>query len=444
MQDRGESSGERQVLEADTLPPTPRPLPPFEEDPARDFVGREIAGRYRIERLLARGAMGHVYAGVQLPFGRGVAVKVLHPREEDDEEQRFAKRFRREAAIAAQLAHPNIVTIFDYGETEAGELFIAMEHVAGRSLLELLREEGPLPARRALGIGLQVARALRKAHGAGVMHRDLKPANLMVLTDRDGVDFVKILDFGLVKLFASEEEAGDDDEDSGISDAFSDDQLTSAGAMLGTPGYMAPEQAVGDEVDGRTDIYALGVLLFEMITGRLPFDAGSVVELVTQQVMRPVPTMRSVAPEADCPPEIEELVARCLQKHKSARFGTADELLAAMKGVWRLVTDESFGTEAGFALPLAMSPPRRAEGEAPGSGAASRGGGERLQVLRGVAARTSAPSLAPAPAAPPEVVPIPVDVAPRPAGLWLAGAALALVLIAGLVVIAGSLRVEAP
>lgn len=285
--------------------------------------------------------MGQIYRAKQLPGSREVAIKVLSS-DVDGDAERFRKRFIREAAVVAQLAHPNIVAVYDYGETADGDVFMAMEHVQGAPLSEVMRTIGPLPVPRALAIAIQVARALRKAHEKGVVHRDLKPANIMVRPDEDGFDFVKVLDFGLLKLFAPDH--------SEVDGAFTDEALTAAGALMGTPGYMAPEQAVGEAIDARADIYALGVTMFQMLTGRLPFEDEGLVELVTAQVLKPVPLMKDVAPEITVSEQLEQIVRRCLDRHRNLRYQTIDELLVALKGVWRLETDESYGTET-FSVP---------------------------------------------------------------------------------------------
>jgi len=199
-----------------------------------------LAGKYRLEKSLARGGMGWVFLATQLPLGRQVAVKVLTPGQHDAQ---FRQRFLLEASTCAKLQHPNIVTIHDYGESERGDLFMAMEYLNGSSLSYLLARTGSLPVDRVLRIALQVTRALRVAHKAGVVHRDLKPANIMLLNhDDDTRDFVKVVDFGLAKLFQDKSDGGID--------------LTKAGTMLGSPRYMAPEQIRNDEVDPRTDILA--------------------------------------------------------------------------------------------------------------------------------------------------------------------------------------------
>lgn len=302
------------------------------------LVGKVLAGRYRIDSVLAGGATGHVYKATQVAFDRPVAIKVLYCEQDDQASHRFRRRFEREAAIAAQLAHPNIVTILDFGETDEGDVFIAMEFLEGMPLYMALQEQGRFSTQRALNIALQVTRALRRAHGMGVVHRDLKPANIMVRPDGDGLDMVTVLDFGLVKVFDADTEAG--------LDGIEEENLTSAGALMGTPGYMAPEQAVGDQVDGRADLYAVGIILTQMLTGRLPFEGTSIVELITAQVMQPVPFVRELEPEVEISDELEATVHRCLNKDREERPASAQELLQELKDAWWQETEHSFGTEA--------------------------------------------------------------------------------------------------
>jgi serine/threonine-protein kinase len=315
-----------------------RPSAPSASETTARFFGQIIGDRYRIERLIARGGMGHVYGGTELDVDRPVAVKILAvgDRGRDD---RFRRRFHREASIASRLQHPNVVTIYDYGETGTGDLFIAMERVPGRNLGEVLEDEKRLPVIRALNIAIQIARGLRKAHREGAVHRDLKPDNIMVQPDEDGLDFVKILDFGLVKLFVPEMAESEDEELQPI---------THVGTMMGTPAYMAPEQAVGEAVDGRADIYALGAMLFEMIAGRVPFQAPGVVELVNMHLVKPPPRLTELVA---CPIDVTMIVDRCLRKSPLDRYQTVDELLAHLKAAWRLLTDESFGTDPTFVIP---------------------------------------------------------------------------------------------
>ncbi len=237
--------------------------------------------------------------------------------------------------------------IYDYGELRTGDLFMAMERVAGRNLARVLEEETRLLPQRALGIAIQIARALRKAHREGVVHRDLKPDNVMVQPDEDGLDFVKVLDFGLVKVF--------DPEASDLYPPQSD--ITHAGSMMGTPAYMAPEQAVGEAVDGRADMYALGVIMFQMIAGRVPFYSSNLMTLINMHLLQPAPSLTQFLPS--CPPEISELVDRCLKKDPDERYRTMDELLAQLKLAWRVLTDESFGTDPTLAI-TSLTDPRLA------------------------------------------------------------------------------------
>ena len=216
-------------------------------------MGETVSGRFLIKRLLGEGGMGKVYLAEQLPMGRKVALKVLRPDLSSDEAA--VKRFFREALAVSRLQHPNTVTLFDYGESEKGDLFIAMEYLEGMSLKDLLAVTPKPSANRVLGIIAQVALSLAEAHRKEIVHRDLKPDNI-ILSDIDGQpDFVKVIDFGIAHLTA----------------ASGDSRITQAGFVCGTPEYMSPEQARGDSLDGRSDLYSLGIIFFEMLEGYLPF-----------------------------------------------------------------------------------------------------------------------------------------------------------------------------
>ena len=217
------------------------------------LIGRAINDRFRITGLIARGGMGKVYRAEQTPLGRLCAVKVLNPNYTGDHDPEFHKRFFLEASIASKLTHPNTVTIFDYGKTDDDIYYMAMELLEGTTLHRAIRESAPFPEDRVAHIGRQICRALREAHSHGVIHRDLKPANIFLVSHGDETDFVKVLDFGLVKNVS--ESRGED--------------LTQTGLFMGSPKYMAPEQIQGDRVDARTDIYSLGIIMYEMLTWRV-------------------------------------------------------------------------------------------------------------------------------------------------------------------------------
>ena len=245
-----------------TPPPVTRPIL---DDPR---IGTVLLDRVRIDRPIARGGMSIVYYGEQVRMKRPCAIKVLSPRRGVDHAD-FARRFQLEASVAARLTHPNTVTIFDYGETDDGTCFIAMEYLQGRSLAEEVKRVGALSPDRAIHIGRQVCRALREAHALGVVHRDLKPGNVLLVRQDDDDDFVKVLDFGLVKDIRRP--GGEVDDRMEI------------GQLVGSPRYMAPEQVRGRPVDARADVYALGATIYTMLTGRPPFDRRT--ELATMMAL---------------------------------------------------------------------------------------------------------------------------------------------------------------
>jgi serine/threonine-protein kinase len=274
-----------------------------------------INERFKILSLIARGGMGKVYKAEQAPLGRICALKVLNPNYNGEHDPEFHKRFFLEASTSSKLRHPNTVTIFDYGSTDDGIYYMAMELLEGRTLHRVLRESGPLEVGRALRIIRQVCRSLREAHTMGVIHRDLKPANIFIVRTEDDEDFVKVLDFGLVKQL---------DEGGG-------DHLTQTGLFMGSPKYMAPEQIRGEKVSPATDVYALGVVLFEMLTGKVPFDKGNSVNTLMAHVSEPVPSMQQVNPAVNVPPAVAEFTYRCLAKRADERFATMDAVLDGLK-----------------------------------------------------------------------------------------------------------------
>ncbi|MCA9585662.1 MAG: serine/threonine protein kinase [Myxococcales bacterium] len=280
------------------------------------LIGRVIADRFRLTGLIARGGMGKVYRAEQSPLGRICAVKVLNPNYNGEADPEFHRRFYREASTAAKITHPNSVTIFDYGQTDDDIYYMAMEYLEGLTLHQAIRQSTTLPEERVARIARQICRALREAHALGVIHRDLKPANIfLVQNDDDDRDFVKVLDFGLVKHVSERPE----------------DQLTQTGLFMGSPKYMAPEQIQGGHVDPRTDIYSLGIIMYEMLTGKVPFERPTSVNILMAHVGEPPPPMREVNPNLVCTPVFEDLVMRCIAKDPSERFSSMDEVLAAIK-----------------------------------------------------------------------------------------------------------------
>jgi len=279
------------------------------------LIGRVIAERFRVVSLIARGGMGKVYKAEQLPLGRACAVKVLNPNYNGDADPEFHRRFFREASITSQITHPNSVTIFDYGKTDDDIYYMAMELLDGQTLHHALREAGTMHEDRVGRIAQQICRALREAHTHDVIHRDLKPANIFLSKHGDDEDYVKVLDFGLVKHLSERPE----------------EQLTQTGLFMGSPKYMAPEQIQGGHVDARTDVYSLGIMMYEMLAGKVPFERPTSVNILMAHVGEPPPPMREVNPNLVCSPNFEDLVMRCIAKDPAERYASMDEVLQAIK-----------------------------------------------------------------------------------------------------------------
>jgi serine/threonine protein kinase len=265
--------------------PIGAPNPRDESDP---LLGAVINGKFRIVGVVAAGGMGKIYRAEQLPLGRPVAIKVLHARyTRSEQDPAFQKRFFLEASILSKLQHPNIVTVFDYGRIEEAEeeaYFMAMEYLPGETLHRRLKAHGPLSTGDALALARQIARGLREAHRHGVVHRDLKPSNVMLVPEDDGAENLKILDFGLVKVLADDSE-----------------ELTKEGSFLGSPRYMSPEQIAHGRVDLRTDVYSLGVILYQCLTGSYALRGGdNSVHILMAHLQMPVPSLREKKPLGVC------------------------------------------------------------------------------------------------------------------------------------------------
>ena len=262
-----------------------------------------LHGRYRIETKIAAGGMGSVFSGVDERLERRVAVKVL--REDLAHDPKFVERFRREARSVAALAHPNIATVFDYGE-EDGRHFIVMELAEGRDLARVLREEGPFSPDRAVRIAEQICDALGHAHAAGVVHRDIKPANVIVGEQ----DLVKVTDFGIAR-------------------AAGDASLTATGSLLGSAQYISPEQADGQPAGAASDLYAVGIVVYEMLTSAVPFTGDSPVSIAMRHLTGSVPAPSTLNPEV--PPELDRVVARATARAPEERWPTAAAMAGALQ-----------------------------------------------------------------------------------------------------------------
>ncbi|NJK88275.1 MAG: serine/threonine protein kinase [Myxococcales bacterium] len=288
------------------------------------LLGSVLAGKYRIAQKIGEGGMGAVYLATQEPMDRKVAVKVLLAKLAEDEIA--VRRFEQEARAISRMQHTNTVTIYDFGRTTEDDgderLYIVMEYLKGKTLTQVLRKDGQLEGPRAARIVRQVCASLADAHAAGIIHRDLKPDNIFLTEVGGDRDWVKVLDFGVAKL-ADSEAAG---------------TLTQTGMIFGTPKYMSPEQAEGKPLDHRADIYALGVVLFELLTGRPPFVADTPVGLLLKHIQESPPAFSKLRPDLQIDARLEAIVRRALSKMADARYASAGELAAELEGFERLAT----------------------------------------------------------------------------------------------------------
>jgi len=300
--------------------PTPSPMSREPVAVSLDSLqGRTLNNRYFVKRKIGEGGFGAVFEGMQVATERPVALKILHPQSVSD--ATVVARFRREAEACSKLRNPHTVIIYDFDQTEDGVLYLAMELVRGQSLQDIQRASGIIPVDRCLRILDQVAEALGEAHTKGIVHRDMKPENIMV-EDREGEDFVKVLDFGIAKI-----KSGDGGKDAPA--------LTAIGQTVGTLEFMSPEQLRGKPLDGRSDIYALGMVAYEMLTGELPFKKSkSTTEIIQYHLQTPPPPPSSLKPEAEIPQVVDELVQKMCAKSRDDRHANTDDL--------RQHIDESF------------------------------------------------------------------------------------------------------
>ena len=285
--------------------------------------GAVVDGRYTIERRLGSGGMADVYCAADSQLGRQIALKVLHRRFARDRE--FVERFRREASAAAGLQHPNVVGVFDRGEYD-GTYYIAMEYLPGRTLKDLIREEAPLDQLRAIDYGIQILQAASFAHRRGVIHRDFKPHNVIVGAD----DRLKVTDFGIARAGASE--------------------MTETGSIMGTAQYLSPEQAQGQRVGAPSDLYSIGIVLYEMLTGRVPFTGESAVSIALKHVSEEPLPLRQLRP--DVHPRLEQAVGRALLKDPAQRYASADEFIAALQQAREAIASGDNGSGTSTFVPI--------------------------------------------------------------------------------------------
>jgi serine/threonine-protein kinase len=324
------------------IPPPARLDPVGEDGEAKDpYIGTTFDHRYKIEELLGEGGMGFVYRARHKVIDKKIAIKVLRADLARDKE--ITERFRQEAKAASSIGNPHIIDISDFGDLPDGSTYFVMEFLDGKSLASIIDSKQQLSIERICHVATQIADGLAAAHASGIVHRDLKPDNIFLITRGADKDFVKILDFGIAKVT---NEGGD--------------KLTKAGAVFGTPHYMSPEQAAGAPIDHRTDIYSLGVIMYEMTSGQLPFNADNFMGILTQHMYKaPVPIRALVPvpdrPTTECPPTLEAVILKCMSKKPEQRYQSMDELRADLEkvrdGAVPAAVGEMMARSGGFNVP---------------------------------------------------------------------------------------------
>jgi len=279
----------------------------------KNLIGQVLNSKYKVLSLLGEGGMGVVYKVQHLLLQKKniFALKILHPRFSSDSE--FHARFLQEVEVTMNLTHESIIQIRDFGKTEGGLLFFTLDYFPGRSLKSVIEENGVLPTSRVINIFRQILLALKEAHRANVIHRDLKPDNVLIAAVPGGQEQVRVLDFGIAKIMEAEDDAG----------------LTQ-GNLIGTPRYMSPEQAGGDSLDGRSDLYSLGVMVYEMLVGRVPFATGTTRTILMQHMTTAPPAFNVIRPDLDVPFLLERLVFDLLAKEPGGRPASADDVIARL------------------------------------------------------------------------------------------------------------------
>lgn len=307
-----------QTLVSVTNQPSPSEAPTIvshqKESPPDPLIERVIAGRYRLLEKIGQGGMGAVYKGQHIKMNRLTAIKILTSELANNEE--FIARFQREAEMASQIDHPNAVAIYDFGEAEDGLIYLAMEFVNGKPLSAILRKEGTFALDRVVRIAKQAADALGAAHNLGIIHRDFKPDNIMICDKPGRPDWVEVVDFGIAKrAVASTQQLG----------------LTQAGFVLGTPLYMSPEQVAGEELDPRSDLYSLALVVYEMLTCALPFDGGSTQSQMVKRLLEPPKPLHLIRPQLALPPAVESVILHALARKPEDRHASTKLFAEALE-----------------------------------------------------------------------------------------------------------------